>query len=229
VPAFSLRFIRLVPAFLTVGLGAAIAATPQMVLDYRYRYNCQTGEPGHLLDAVAIDGGRALVAGNRGIAVVDLSLLTREGSRSYIHRLTGLNARNLYVRGRYVYVNPNRGETQGSPGFAVVRIDPDRLVHLRTIEEAGVLYEKMHADGDHLFVAAHNKGIQHQGRAQPLVPGPPGIGGGTDRGDLGKREIGGNQHFRRLGRHPAALRPGRAAVRIRVLRQHAFCNKCRPT
>ncbi|MFH1573610.1 MAG: hypothetical protein ABIG68_06470 [Acidobacteriota bacterium] len=168
--AFSLRFIRLVPAFLTVGLGAAIAATPQMVLDYQYRYNCQSGEPDHLLDAVALDGGRALVAGNRGIAMVDLSLLTREGSRGYIHRLTGLNARNLYVRGHYVYVNLNRGETQGSPGFAVVRIDPDRLVHLRTIDEAGVLYEKMCIDGDSLFVAAHNKGIRVFSLADPESP-----------------------------------------------------------
>lgn len=57
----------------------ALAATaqagppPTHVLAYQGRYNCQAGEPDHLMDALILQDGRVIVAGNRGLALVDLA------------------------------------------------------------------------------------------------------------------------------------------------------------
>jgi hypothetical protein len=57
--------------------------------------------------AAALTGNRALVAGNRGIALVDLGALPPQGSQAFLYRLRGVNARDLYLvpDESYVYVN----------------------------------------------------------------------------------------------------------------------------
>lgn len=144
---------------------------PEIVLEYRSRYLCQTAEPDHLLTALAVSGGRALVAGNRGLTLIDLAGLPAAGTREYLFRLTGLNARNLYALGaEHIVVNLNRGESQSSPGFAVVRLDGNHLVHVRTVDEPATLYEKMCVEGSMLYVAAHAKGLRIYSVADPTRP-----------------------------------------------------------
>ncbi len=158
---------------MVVALSIAPAAVDaeEMALDYLYRYNCQSGEPDHLLDAVGVGGDRAIVAGNRGLALVDLGALPPGGTQSYLYRLTGLNARDLYVKdGEILYVNLHREGTDHSFGFAVVRLRGNILEHLGTIKEPGVLYEKMCVAGDHLYVAAHSHGIRIFSLASPEAP-----------------------------------------------------------
>ena len=86
-----------------------------MTLDYLYRYNCQPG-PDHLLTALAVGADRAIVGGNQGLALLDLDALTLGGTQSYLYRLTGANARNLYLKGDYVFVNLHgSGSAAGPP------------------------------------------------------------------------------------------------------------------
>lgn len=155
-----------VAAFVAVGA----SATP-VFLEYRSRYLAQANEPDHLLTALEIAGGKVVVAGNRGLALVNLSSLPASGSRQYLFRLSGLNARNLYALGDdHIIVNLNRGETQSSPGFAVVRVEGDRLVHVATVDEEDTLYEKMCVSGTLLYVAAHAKGLRIYSLADPDSP-----------------------------------------------------------
>ncbi len=167
----------------------------EMALDYQARYICQSGEPDHLLDAIGINGNRALVAGNRGLALIDLAALPPDGTRNYIDRLPGLNARNLYLKDNtYIYVNLNRGENSSSPGFAVVRLNENSLQYITTVDEPGTLYEKMCIADDWLYVAAHSKGI----RIYSLIdPENPELMGSLDEGftDAWAIDVDGNIAF----------------------------------
>jgi hypothetical protein len=112
-----------------------------------------------------------VVAGNRGLALIDLASLPVQGTRQYLFRLSGLNARNLYPLGPdHIVVNLNRGETQSSPGFAVVRVDGARLTLESVAAEPDALYEKMCVVGTTLYVAAHAKGIRIYSLTDPSSP-----------------------------------------------------------
>jgi len=133
----------------------------RLVLEYRGRYVSQPGEPDHLLDAVAVGGTRAVVLGNRGLALVDTAALPGGGSNQFLDRLQGLNARSaLLLDETDLVVNLNIGETDGPAGFAVVKIEGTTLRHLTTVHEPGVLYERMAVQGSRLFVAAHSAGLR---------------------------------------------------------------------
>jgi len=133
----------------------------EKTLDYQCRYDCQTGEPDHLMDAIGINSHRAIVAGNRGLALLDIDPQSNNELLPYFDRLTGVNARDLYLKdSTYVFVNIHRGESQGQYGFAVVKLNSDKLSLVKTIEEFGVLYEKMCVQGNYLYIAAHNKGFR---------------------------------------------------------------------
>jgi len=142
-----------------------------MVLDYLYRYNCQSGVPDHLLDAVEVSGDRAIVGGNMGLALVDLAALPIQGSDNYLYRLPGMNARTMYVKDdTYVYVNVNRTGDPASPGFVVVKMTGNTLTRLVTIDESNVFYEKMCIDGDYLYVAARDAGLRIFSLTDPENP-----------------------------------------------------------
>ena len=141
-----------------------------MTLDYLYRYNCQPDQVDHLLAAVALDSNRAIIAGYQALALVDLNALTQGGTTSYLHRITGLNARNLYLKDNYVFVNLHAMGATEVYGFAVVRIDGNTLTKIRTIGEANAFLEKMCISGDCLYVAAHNKGIRVYNISDPGNP-----------------------------------------------------------
>lgn len=142
-------------------VAGSLAETP-MTLEYRFRYNCQSGEPDHLLGVHGLSGHRAIVAGNRGLALVDLAALPVGGTRNYLDRLRGVNARDVYVSDdeRYVFVNTHRGEGTGSIGFSVVGLSGSTLSLVSTESEPEVLYEKMSIRGDRLYVAAHRHGLR---------------------------------------------------------------------
>lgn len=156
---FSMIFITLMPA-----------EAAEMALDYLYRYEHQSGEPDHLLDAIAIDSNRAIVCGNRGLALIDLNALPLNGTKQYLYRLTGLNARDVYLKYPYVYVNLHRGESEGPYGFAVVKIEGNTLRKIKVISETNTLLEKMCIRDDFLYVAAHNKGIRIYNISDPENP-----------------------------------------------------------
>lgn len=156
-------------AFALVLVSAWPAVAADMTLEYLYRYNCQPGAD-HLLTALAISTDRAIVGGNQGLALLDLNALPSQGTSNYLYRLTGVNARNLYLKGSYVYVNLHRSGSGGTYGFAVVRINGDTLQHVKTVGESGVFYEKMCISGDYLYVAAHNKGIRIFNISNPANP-----------------------------------------------------------
>ncbi|NWF99491.1 MAG: hypothetical protein HXY19_00890 [Thermoanaerobaculaceae bacterium] len=168
--------LRTVLMGLGVGLGAAVGVgeslgPPEVVLEYVARYLCQANEPDHLLAALDLGGGRVVVAGNRGLALVDLASLPASGSRNALFRLGNLNARNVYRFGsERILVNLNRGETQSSPGFAVVLVDGPRLVLERVVDEPDTLYEKMCVVGSTLYVAAHARGLRIYSLANPGGP-----------------------------------------------------------
>ena len=150
---------------------SASAAVPEVVLEYHGRYLSQGGEPDHLLDAIALADGRVVVAGNRGLALLSAQQLPFDGTRSYLDRLTGLDARNLYRAGDgWLFVNLSRRDGESSAGFAVVRVDGDKLVSVTRVEETGVLYEKMFVDGDRLWVAAHEFGLRVFDISDPAAP-----------------------------------------------------------
>lgn len=132
----------------------------ETALDYLYRYEHQSGEPDHLLDAVAVDSHRAIVCGNRGLALIDLNALPLNGTKQYLYRLPGLNARDVYPAYPYVFVNLHRGESEGPYGFAVVKIEGNTLRKIKVISETDALLEKMCLTNNYLYVAAHNKGIR---------------------------------------------------------------------
>ena len=140
---------------------ASAAEAPTMARDYQGRYDCQPGEPDHLLDAVEVAPDRIVVAGNRGLALLDRTALPAGGTTAYVDRLTGLNARNVYPGpDGNLYVNLSRVAAGTSAGFAVVSYSGDTLSLVTTRDEPDTLYEKMAVAGAHLYVAAHGRGIR---------------------------------------------------------------------
>lgn len=174
---------RLKQLALAVGLAVCLpllAIGQDMTLDYVSRYICQRSEPDHLVDAVGVSGNRAIAAGNRGLALVDLDALPPQGTQDYLYRLQNLGARNVYPKDDvYLYVNLNRNGASGSGGFAVVKLVGNTLQHIRTVDQPDVLFEKMCIDGDYLYVAAHSKGIRIYSLANPEDPS---LGGSLQEG-----------------------------------------------
>jgi hypothetical protein len=140
---------------------ATAAPAQQVALDYLSRYDCQAREPDHLMGVVGLSGDRALVGGNRGIALVDLKTLPPGGHQQYLFRLTGLNARDFYVLPgeKYVFVNEHR--TSGlQAACTVIKIQGNTLQKIKSLTEPNVIFEKMCLAGNYLFVAAHSYGIR---------------------------------------------------------------------
>lgn len=144
----------------------------EMTLEYLYRYNCQQAPPAdHLMTAVQINSDTVLVAGNRGLGLLDLNNLPIEGTRDNIYFLEGLNTRNVYLKDNYIFVNINQIGRDGSRyGFAVVKREKDQLKLITQIGIPGVLCEKMFIDGDYLFVAAHANGLRIYDISNPENP-----------------------------------------------------------
>jgi len=167
--AFSLSIFSI---FYSIPDSLTAEAVP-MALDYRCRYICQSGEPDHLLCAQGLSDGRAIVAGNRGLALIDLSALTTGGTGSYLFRLQGVNARDVLIGEdqNYIFVNTHRGEGTGSTGFEVVQLSGNTMKKVATREEEGILYEKMCLRGSYLYVAAHGNGLRIFDIADPENPG----------------------------------------------------------
>jgi hypothetical protein len=152
-------------------VSTAMASSTPMVLEYRGRYLCQSGEPDHLMDVQTMSSNRLVVAGNRGLALIDTSRLSHGGSREYLDRLTGLNARNIYpAENGYLYVNLFRSAPDSHAGFAVVRVIADSLQLVTTRDEPETLYEKMYLSDGLLYVAAHRKGLRVFDLSNPADP-----------------------------------------------------------
>lgn len=120
---------------------------------------------------LALGPTRVIAAGNRGLALLDPAALPAGGTQSYLFRLTGVNARNVYAGpGPYLFVNLNRGEDQSSHGFAVVERQGDTLALVTVRDEPGVLYEKMAFADPWLYVAAHRQGLRIFDVSDPAAP-----------------------------------------------------------
>ncbi len=160
----------MVLTLLLAGLAGVVGAQ-EMTLDYLCRYNCQSGEPDHLMQAIEVGGDRAIVAGNRGLALIDLTALPPAGSSNYLYRLMGLNARDVYPgSGGFYYVNLHRAGGEDRAGLAVVRLNGNTLQHVQTLAEPEVLFEKMCVRGNLLYVAAHSHGLRVFSLANPASP-----------------------------------------------------------
>ncbi len=160
-----MRFLRNpIPGIVCFLLFSGALPAEPMALDYQCRYICQIGEPDHLMCVQGLSDGRAVVAGNRGLALVNLSALPAEGTPGFLNRLLSVNARDLYFSDdeQYIFVNTHRGEGTGSLGFEVVKISGDTLekVAAAARQEPEVLYEKMCLAGSYLYVAAHKNGLR---------------------------------------------------------------------
>jgi len=136
-----------------------------MTLEYMGRYDCQPG-PDHLMGTVGLSGDRALVGGNKGIALVDLKALPVNGTSSYLARVSWGDPRDFTVTRdeKYVYVNTHKA------GFTVMGINGNSLVRGTSHGETDVYYEKMCLDGNTLYVAAHSHGIRIFDVTQPSAP-----------------------------------------------------------
>jgi len=140
------------------------------VLEYLGRYDCQDG-PDHLMDVLALEDDRAIVASNQALALVDLAALPPQGTQTYLSRLQGLNARDVVGRDeRWFYANLNRTGNGGSAGVAVVERLDDELVLRTTLEETDVLYEKPFVTASHLYVPAHGGGLRVFELTDPAMP-----------------------------------------------------------
>jgi len=149
----------------------AVASAQQVALDYLCRYDCQAREPDHLMGVAGLSGDRALVGGNRGIALVDLKTLPPGGHQQYLFRLKGVNARDFYVMPGEKYVFVNEHQTSGlQAGFAVVKIQGNTLQRIKSLTEPNVIFEKMCLAGNYLFVAAHSYGIRIFDVSNPESP-----------------------------------------------------------
>ena len=149
---------------------AAPGAAQQSTLEYVARYDCQPGAD-HLMAVAALSGDRALVASNRGLTLVDLAALPPGGTSAYLFRLTGINARDVYLSDDegHIFVNTHRGGS-GNIGFDVVAIQGNSLQKVASVTEPGVLYEKMDLEGDLLYVAAHAFGLRIYDVSSPASP-----------------------------------------------------------
>lgn len=144
---------------------------PDHVLAYQARYDCQTGEPDHLMEVLLLQDGRALIAGNRGLALVDVAALPPQGTQQYLCRLTGVNGRDIVSADDvHFYVNLNRGETQSSPGCAIITLAGNTLTARGVLDEPGTMYEKMCIADGKLYVAAHARGLRIFDLTDPVAP-----------------------------------------------------------
>jgi len=139
--------------------------TVAVPLEYKGRYNCQPG-PDHLMGALGLTGDRALVGGNRGIALVDLTALPVGGTQNYLDQVSWGNPRDFTATKdeKHVFVN------SALTGFTVMQIENNKLSQVASKSESGVYYEKMWLDGNHLYVAAHSYGIRIFDVTQPASP-----------------------------------------------------------
>jgi len=143
----------------------------EMILEYRYRYHCNPNYPDHLLSVIEVSGDRLVIGGNQGLVLVERSSLTPEGSDSLLHRLTGLNAREVYLyQQNYLFVNLNGTGENHEAGFAVVRIDGNTLAQVAIVSSTDTFLEKMTISGEHLYVAAHSGGIHVYNITDPETP-----------------------------------------------------------
>jgi len=156
---------RLLTLTVLLGLLAGVVASQPMTLEYLGRYNCQPG-PDHLMGVLGLTGDRALVGGNRGIALVDLKALPVGGTQSYLDQVSWGDPRDFTATKdeKHVFVN------SALSGFTVMQIANDKLSQVASRSESGVYYEKMCLDGTHLFVAAHSYGIRIFDVTQPASP-----------------------------------------------------------
>ena len=156
------RFLWLIGGLVCL---AASLAGQAMTLEYQGRYNCQPG-PDHLMGTVALSGDRALVGGNKGIALVDLKALPVGGTQNYLGLVSWGNPRDFYLTKdeQHVFVNTDRS------GFTVAQIQGNVLGMVTTRNETGVFYDKMCLDGNYLYVAAHAHGIRIFDVSQPANP-----------------------------------------------------------
>ncbi len=156
---------------LTVWLLPVTASAEHLVLDYFYRYNCQAGVPDHIMNAIEVPGGRAIVSSNRGLTLIDLDNLPTGGAMDYIDRQLGYNARDIYHGSEGIYyVNLHRRDPSLGAGLAVVRLEGDNLQVVDVFEEQEVLLEKMCVVDSYLYVAAHAYGLRIYSIADPLAP-----------------------------------------------------------
>ncbi len=149
----------------------AHAADVPLTLEYVSQYIHQDVISDHLMHAVEVSPERVVVASSGGLTLIDLRQLPVEGTTHYISRLDGLNARDLYVKdANTLFVNLHRGETQTSPGFAAVSLSGTTMRHLCTVDEPGVLFEKMCVRGNLLYVTAHAYGLRIYDVTDPAAP-----------------------------------------------------------
>jgi hypothetical protein len=147
------------------------ARADPVVLEYVARYDGQSGEPDHIVNAKEVLGGRAIVVSNLALTLVDLGRLPPGGTQAYVHRLEGLNARDVYTEdGVHFYVHLARQDAEDHAGFAVVRLSGGVLQEIGRVHEPLVLYEKLCVRDGFLYVAAHAHGLRIFSLADPLAP-----------------------------------------------------------
>ncbi len=166
-----MRRLLLILAILLL-LSCSPGSAENMALDYLCRYIKQTEGVDRLMDAVQVGPNRAVICSTSALALVDLSALPAGGSTNYLHRITGYNARDVYLKDNYIYVNEYSSGASPNPwGFSVVRVGPgDVLTHITRIGEPGVFYDKMCVSGNYLYVAAHSHGIRIFDISNPASP-----------------------------------------------------------
>lgn len=134
----------LIPCLVVWAGGAGPIQGQEMTLEYLYRYDCQPG-PDHLMNARELSGDRAIVVSNQGLALIDLTSLTAQGSSAYLSWLPAINGRDLYLTEdeQHAFVNAHRHGTDDHAGFEVVRITGNVLQGIASVFEPGVCFEKM--------------------------------------------------------------------------------------
>ncbi len=162
---------RLFCCLLLLPLLTAAASAQEMVLDYLYRFDHPPVGPFHIMNAIEVSDNRAIVSSNQGLTLIDLAALPPEGTTDTLSHLPGLNARDIRRGdGGVFYVNVHRSGAVLGNGLATVRLNGGTLELSHLIVDEGLMLEKMHVDGDWLYVASHAHGLRVYSLANPLVP-----------------------------------------------------------
>ncbi len=173
--SFILNKSIIVALGLLISLSAFSQSTTVLEPVGRYIYQAsQQGFTGtdHLISAVGLSNDRILAVSSKALAIINIDSMSVSGNTDNVMRSLKGGGRDVAVyQNTYVYVNSHQSESLVSTtGFGISKITATGISEITNITETDVFYEKLKIYGNHLFVAAHNKGFRIYSLSNPENP-----------------------------------------------------------
>lgn len=160
-------------------ISTSVFSQSQMVLEPVGRYIYQRSDRSfegtdHILGANALPDGKIMSLSSSGIAIIDLSTMSIQGSTDYILRTgrEGGSGRDATIyKDTFLYINSHQSESRvATTGFEIAKMTADGPTSITSIKETDVFFEKLKVFGDYLFAAAHSSGIRIYALDNPEDP-----------------------------------------------------------